>query len=224
MWPVHPVGKAFVCLSLALLTTGCGREDGSKIIGQWRAERFQVMSLKVPIGPELTISRDMLKAGAEVAVPIGGISQDGSEITLDLPLYFGLTFNLVDDDRMYLDLPLVERIYYRRVPAQAQMQPAVTVTSTAVAHRPAPVPALAPAPMTAPAPVALAVPVPVVASIYSSALAAARSGDHDAAVRLLHRAFEGEGIRSADVRAAPEWSALHDDVRFQALVARYSDQ
>lgn len=218
MWLVHPVGKAFVWIALALLMTGCAREDGSKIIGQWRAERFQVMSLKVPIGPELTISRDMIRAGADVAVPIDAISQDGSEITLDLPLYFGLTFNLVDDDRMYVDLPLIERIYYRRVSV-----PVAPIVAAAPHHS-----APAPAPVPAPKPVAVPVPdpvsAPVAASVYSSALAAARSGDHDSAVRLLHRAFEEEGIRSADVQGASEWSALRDDVRFQVLVARYGDR
>lgn len=220
----HPVWKAFagltLALALALLTAGCAREDGSKIIGQWRAERFQVMSLKVPIGPELSISRDTLKAGEEIAVPIGGISQAGSEITLDLPMSFGLTFHLEGDDRMYVDLPFVERIYYQRVPAlaMAQAAPVVAAAPVAVAHRPAPVvtPVAAPAPDPVPAPAA--------ASVYASALGAARSGDHDAAVRLLHRAFEEKEVRPAEVQGAPEWVALRDDVRFQVLVARYGDQ
>lgn len=208
--------KWLAYLALAFVMAGCAREDGSRIIGHWRAERFEMMSLKVPIGPELTISRDTLVAGAEVAVPIAAISQDGSEITLDLPMSFGLTFNLVEDDRMYVDLPLVDRIYYRRVP-QGTQPVLAPVAAAAPVPEPAPVVALKTAPV-----VANAAPISFpVSSVYANALEAVRHGDHDMAVRLLHRAFEEGGVRPAEVQAAPEWLALRDDVRFQVLVARY---
>ncbi|MGI4842313.1 MAG: TPR end-of-group domain-containing protein [Janthinobacterium lividum] len=199
---------------LVLATAGCAREDGSKIIGHWRAERFQVMSLKLPIGPELTISRDTLKAGSELTVPIEAITQDGDEITLDMPMHVGLSFQFVDDDRMYVDVPFIDRIYYRRVDRPAGL-----------AARPAQPPAPASAPQTdvaEQAPAAGAAPAFSQPDSYALALDAARRGDQDTAVRMLHRAFQEGSARAAEVQSRSEFDGLRDDVRFQALLARHT--
>lgn len=199
---------------LVLAIAGCAREDGSKIIGHWRAERFQVMSLKLPIGPELTISRDTLKAGSELTVPIEAITQDGDEITLDMPMHVGLSFQFVDDDRMYVDVPFIDRIYYRRVDRSA-----------GAAARPAQPPAPASAPQSdvaTQAPADGAAPAFSPPDSYAIALEAARRGDQDTAVRMLHRAFQEGSARAVEVQSRSEFDGLREDVRFQALLARHT--
>lgn len=199
---------------LVLAIAGCAREDGSKIIGHWRAERFQVMSLKLPIGPELTISRDTLKAGSELTVPIEAITQDGDEITLDMPMHVGLSFQFVDDDRMYVDVPFIDRIYYRRVDRPA-----------GAAARPAQPPAPASAPQSdvaTQAPADGAAPAFSPPDSYAIALEAARRGDQDTAVRMLHRAFQEGSARAVEVQSRSEFDGLREDVRFQALLARHT--
>ncbi|WP_369090737.1 hypothetical protein [Massilia sp. X63] len=202
---------------LVLVTAGCAREDGGKIIGRWRAERFEVMSLRLPIGPELTISRDKLVAGSELAVPIDAIEQDGDAITLNLPMHVGLSFQFVDDNRMYVDLPLVDRIYYRRVDGPAAQAAALPV------HPSVPGPAAQAHPARQ-APAASAVPAVTQADSYAVALDAARRGDDDTAVRMLHRAFQDGSARISEVHSRAEFDGLRDDVRFHALLARYSGQ
>lgn len=208
-------------VSIALLSISCSRQDGSKIIGHWRAERFEVMSLKLPIAPELRISRDRLMAGTETALPVEAITQDGDEITLDLPMHVGLSFHLVDDNRMYIDLPLVDRIYYRRVAPDSDPRPVALVT-------PASAPPVASVPATADRQdrrAGLANPGEGARppSRYGQALDALRLGDQDGAVRLLHQALEERSVNAALVQRAPEWDVMRGDVRLQALLARYGD-
>lgn len=198
---------------LALALAACAKEDGGRIVGTWRAERLEVMSLKLPVGPELRISRDALTTAGDVRIPIAGISQDGDEVTLDTDAMVGMTFYFVEADRMYLDLPLLGRVYYRRVADRAG---------------PAPVAVQAPAPVPqAPAlpPVRQADTLPPAAAYpqeYAQALALLKQGDRDGAVRSLNNAF-GKGFRDLGLLArTPEFDVLASDPRYQALLARYA--
>lgn len=199
---------------LVLANAGCAREDGSKIIGHWRAERFQVMSLKLPIGPELTISRDTLVAGTELKVPIEAITQDGDEITLDMPMHVGLSFKFMDNDRMYVDLPFIDRIYYRRVDGARIQAEALSAQPTA----PVNVPQASPMRQAS---VTDAAPAATPTDSYAIALDAARRGDHDTAVRMLHHAFQDGSVRVTEVQSSSAFDGLRDDVRFQAPLARH---
>jgi len=219
----HAAG-ALLALALAGTLPGCAREDGSRLLGRWRAERFEVMGLKLPIGPELNITRDQLSgAGGELVLPIAGITQDDDEVTVDTEANIGLTFYFVEADRMYVKLPLLERIYYRRVAVQAGAPAAHTPAAAAPAQptqQPAVTSAAAPQlPVAAPAPL----PAPDVPGeqAYGQALAALAAGDDDAALRHLHQAFEDGFKGAARVANAPEFRRLHDDVRFQVLLTRY---
>ena len=103
---------------LGLALAGCAKEDGSRIVGKWRAERFEMMSFKLPVGPELEITRNELSTGSEVSIPISAITQVGDNVTLETTGSIGLTFHFVEPDRMYFELPVVGRVYYRRVGAR----------------------------------------------------------------------------------------------------------
>lgn len=118
--------KAGVVLAVLLLAcAGCAKRDGARILGHWRAERLDVMSIKLPVGPELDISDKSLTMGGDAVLPIEAVTQeDDDTVTLELPMHVGLSFTFVGPDRMYIDLPFVDRIYYRRVPSPAVRAPA----------------------------------------------------------------------------------------------------
>lgn len=214
-------------IALGFALAGCAREDGNRIIGKWRAERMEVMSLKLPLGPHIEITREALTAGPGIAIPIVGITQDGDEVTLETDALIGMTFRFVDADRIYFELPVVGRLYYLREPDQ----------STGAASAAAPVPVAASNPVVAspapaaPAPVAR---VAVEASVpqaqaveavqdqdVAHALVLLGQGDHDNAVRSLHTAFS-QGFRDTALLArTPAFDVLKGDVRYQALLARY---
>lgn len=212
---------ALVVLGLAL--AGCAREDGSRILGKWRAERLEVMSFKLPVGPELEVKPAALDMSGGVSIPIAAITQDGDEVTLDTPSLIGMTFYFVGDDRMYIDLPVVGPVYYRRVHEGAPTVAALPAPPVRAGQpQPvAPVPAVA-QPASAPTPAPASAPAHV--QDYQQALVLMRQGDHDNALRSLHAAFQ-HGLRdTALVESAPEFGALKDDVRYQALLARYAGQ
>ena len=124
-------------LQLALLfafilgLSGCAKEDGSKILGHWRAERFKLMSLNIPIGPEFVITKDELVAlETDLHIPIKSISQNGNEFILNVPVGLGLSFYFDGPDRMYLDVPFAGKIYYqRKLSKQSPTEEAITMPS-----------------------------------------------------------------------------------------------
>ena len=126
-------------LLLALLVaftlglSGCAKEDGSKILGHWRAERFKLMSLNIPIGPEFVVTKDELVAlETDLHIPIKSISQNGNEIVLNVPVGLGLSFYFDGPDRMYFDVPFAGKIYYqRKLVKQSPTEEAIPVASVA---------------------------------------------------------------------------------------------
>jgi len=213
-------------LAIGIALAGCAKEDGQRIIGTWRAERLDLMSLKLPLGPELEVRPDALTAGDAVRIPIAAITQDGDEVTLDTDSLIGMTFYFVEADRMYLELPVAGRIYYRRVagPALAAV-PVGAVTAPVVAVVAAPAPTVAAvAPPEAAGAALMPPPAPVYAHDYALALDLLRQGDRDSAVRALHSAFK-QGFRDAALlERTPEFDLLKTDARYQALLARYGGQ
>lgn len=216
-----------LAVALALLVQGCAKEDGSRIFGHWRAERFEVAGLKLPVGPELHIAPHMLSsAGGDLQLPITGMSEEDDEVTLDTEASIGITFHFVESDRMYVELPFMDRIYYRRVPAGAASVAAPAPARAGAVAVAAPAAQVTPAVPQAAAPAALPasetpdLSAPGVAA-YDAALSAARAGDDDQAVRHLYQAYH-DGLRdSARIASAPEFGRLRSDVRFQVLLARF---
>ncbi len=104
-----------ILLFIALLSS-CSKDDGSRILGLWRAERLQVQSISLPMGPEFLVKpNELMSADGEIRIPISSIHSEGNVVTLDVPLGIGLSFNFENSNRISFDVPLVGRVYYRRV-------------------------------------------------------------------------------------------------------------
>jgi hypothetical protein len=230
---------------------GCSRPSDVSLIGHWQAERISVYSAKLPIGPDIVVKEDRISNPATgMDLPIKGIERKGNEATVDFDYGLGVTFYFDSVDRVHIDVPLIGKIYYRRVndnaPASAALASSIPgATSEAEVVQAAP-PASDPAHQVASAPEKTNVPpaalrasqIPVAQvdvtsqsgadgavtahdSDYQKALAAAMAGQQDRALDYLNAAFR-DGFRDfARLDAAPELADLRSDVRYQALVGRY---
>lgn len=104
------ISGLFSSFIVALLLTGalgaCSKSDGSRILGHWRADRLQVQSISVPMGPEFVINRqELISLDGDIRIPISSISEEGDTVTLGGPLGLGLSFYFENADRMYFELP-----------------------------------------------------------------------------------------------------------------------
>lgn len=191
-------GVLFVGIAAAALT-GCAKQDGSAILGRWHAERLDLMGLKLPVGPDLMISADKLST-RDMEWPITAIEQKGDEIVLDTSGGIGLTFHVVDADRIYVQIPFLDKVYYKRVKAPAT--PGLPVAP--------------PGPKAVPPPIAA--PAPAYAHAYGAALQAARQGRRDAALRYLHQAAQQGFNRLALLENESGFADLRSDPRYQIIV------
>lgn len=108
--------KVAASLMLSLLASACSRSDPPSVLGHWRAERVSVYSVQLPVGPEIVISKTAIvspETGA--SIPVQNIERKGEAATIDMPLGIGLKFYFDGPDRMYLQVPLIGKVYYRRV-------------------------------------------------------------------------------------------------------------
>ncbi|WP_345816858.1 hypothetical protein AAGS40_28250 (plasmid) [Paraburkholderia sp. PREW-6R] len=234
-------------LSHVLLSVACGvqlvacsRQERPSIIGHWQAERQTFFSAHLPIGPDIVISKEAVSMpGTDTRIPLNAIRQKGGETLLELPYGVGVSFFFDGPDRMHFDVPVVGSVYYDRVgdataaqvvpqsdgkaagavvagpeesPKQA-VSPSVA-TPVALVDKPAPVPQAPPA-------VDVGQPGPARSSEFDQAELAARRGDQDAVIDHLNEAFR-QGFKGFDkLDAAPEFATMREDVRYQALLARY---
>jgi hypothetical protein len=238
------IGRSFLGLALATLLNACSKPDGSRILGHWRADRMSLQGLSVPIGPELLISRSLLRSpDGAIEIPISMIKEAGDVVTLDIPLGLGLAFQFESRDRMSFEVPLVgHKIYYQRVvdAASAPVSQTAGPQPVPVAQRPTGEPPSRestaavvgmnqnPAKASIPSVQTLAQPVltgqaqvvdPM--SYYHQSILHMRQGDPDAAVRSLRDAFE-HGFRDFKrLDASQDLAPLKTDPRYNALVARY---
>lgn len=218
------VARRVVLMVLGLAMAGCAKEDGSRIFGKWRAERMEVMSLKLPLGPELEITPTKLASGSDINIPIASITQHGNEVTLDTSALIGLTFYFVESDRMYFELPVVGRIYYRRMNGQPVAVVAALPTNAAPPKLAAP---RVPMPAASPPESSVAsqrTRTAEYAQDYAQALRLVQQGDLDGSVRSLYAAFN-HGFRDITLlNKTREFDILRSDVRYQVLLRRYTGQ
>jgi hypothetical protein len=211
-------------LLLTLLGAGlliaCSKPDSERIFGHWRAERLQLQGLSVPMGPEFVVSQTELRSMAgDIRIPISSVIADGDAVILDMPLGLGLRFQFDGADRVAFDMPLVGKLYYRRVSDAVQVaQP--PVIAPPVVSAPVATPAVAHTPRIPPLETELPQRDDPMLD-YSRCIALMRQGDADGAVRSLRDAFQ-HGFRDfALLERTPDLAPLKNDPRYIALVTRY---
>lgn len=219
------VAHRALLIIFGLVLAGCAKENGNGVVGRWRAERVEVMSLKLPLGPEFEVTPTKVAIGDNVSIPIVRITQHGDEVTLDTESLVGMTFYFVEPDRMYVKLPLLGQIYYDRVKGEAVAK--ITSVPT-MATPPVPPPAVASAPPAPPRaavaeqPAAAGAAEPGYAQDYARARSLVKGGDLDGAVRSLNDAFK-HGFRDiVQLNNTGEFDVLKEDVRYQTLIERYA--
>lgn len=111
------IARGLFGLTLAMLLGACSKPDGERILGHWRAERMAFQGLSVPIGPELMISRSLLRSpDGVIEIKISSIKEIDDAVTLNTSLGLGFVFQFEGSDRMFFEVPLVgHKIYYRRI-------------------------------------------------------------------------------------------------------------
>jgi hypothetical protein len=107
---------SLLLLALALAVGGCSKGESPTIVGHWRAERVQILSAHLPIGPDIIVGdHDVTSADGEISIPVESIEAKHNEAVVDFAYGVGLSFYFDGADRMYVDVPLAGKIYYRRV-------------------------------------------------------------------------------------------------------------
>jgi hypothetical protein len=228
--------------------TACGRNADPKIIeGHWVAESFRIQSLKLPIGPDLFISRDSFGLGSGLEpVELIGIEADGSEVTLKTKFGFDVVFYVENKDRMYFTVPFVgDRIYYRRanntttsvfspmISGQGRENPAPVAKAEQETQSSKPSTVLAaPVPLDhsardaqdSPSQVKNSDELSVSEAHYQQALASLRQGDEDESIRSLSAALISGFSDWRRIERERLFYPLRDDMRFQVLQARWKKE
>ncbi len=240
-------------ITLLLAVTACGqRTDPNTIEGHWVADNFRIQGIKLPIGPDLFISKDSLGFGTSLtSVQLNGIGANGSEVTLKTQYGLDIVFAFENNDRMYFTVPFSgDRIYYQRadetktaavslataITSQGSIQASAATQVQASTERftsTVAVPALAPA---APSRQAAVVPKqesynqgpdlhqqPAFETQYQQALAALRQGDEDASLRSLSAALSNGFTDWRRIEQESLFGRLRNDIRFQVLQSRWKN-
>lgn len=131
IWALRGLLTAFA-FTATLAGVGCSNGDsGPPITGNWEAEDLRIDSLMVPIGPRLEISQtEVVIPALETRLPIVAIERPSrDEVTLRFPL-LGWTVYFDSADRIHMDVPLMGRVYYRRVDQGGGASPSPALSGT----------------------------------------------------------------------------------------------
>ena len=203
-----------------VLLASCSKAGRPSVLGHWQAERATFFSAHLPVGPDIVISQHAVSVpDTDASIPLNAITLKDNEAVLEMPYGVGVSFYFDGPNRMYLDLPVLGKIYYQRVIDSVSTVPPALATSPPVESTAKRAESLTTRQVPVPVPhVDLSVSSP---SDFDLALHAAKQGDNELALDSLRRAFS-LGFRGfGQLDSAPELAGLRADVRYQALVARY---
>lgn len=99
-----------------------------------------MQSALIPIGPDLTITEAEVQApSANLRVPVSRFEATEGRVTVHFPVGLGWTFFFESPDRMYIDVPFLGKVSYRRQgPVAAAVPPAAAVPAPSMPSPAAP--------------------------------------------------------------------------------------
>lgn len=110
------LGRVVLPVACGLLLVACSRQDRPSIIGHWQAERETFFSAHLPIGPDIVISNEAVSVPAtDARISLNGIKEKGNETVLEMSYGVGVSFFFDGPDRGHINVPVLGKIYYRRV-------------------------------------------------------------------------------------------------------------
>ena len=125
--------KAILPLLLVAGLAACSKRNEAQILGHWRANHLKIQSLSIPMGPDFIINKhELVSLDGAVRIPISSITVEDEVVTVSVPAGIGLSFHFEGADRMYFQLPFLDKVYFQRV--------SDTSASTSVKPIPAPEP------------------------------------------------------------------------------------
>ena len=99
---------------VGLALAGCSKPDPTVIIGSWKAESFAFESLRVPLAPNLEITRNHLILKSpdgtliqKLALASIQAKKDRIELELKDGFVVSLEFTLENADRVHFKVPLI---------------------------------------------------------------------------------------------------------------------
>ncbi|MCA0325795.1 MAG: hypothetical protein LCH89_09360 [Proteobacteria bacterium] len=113
--------KHHICRYLLVLATGCmlwacAKPDPTVILGNWKADAFAIDSLKVPIAPNIEVTRNQLilktpDGLALQALSLSAIRAERNTIELEIKDALGvsLVFTIENPGRIHFKVPFVNR-------------------------------------------------------------------------------------------------------------------
>lgn len=232
-------------LLLVCALASCSKPNPERIFGQWEAEKLQVSSLTIPMGPQFSIGpNEIVSLDGSIRIPVSAITAKDDTVTLKIPAGIGLSFHFEGANRIFFELPFVDRIYFNRVIDTPKITAQVKATPT-------PPPATQPATPPVQPPHADSTPARLIALAekemaekrfataeaflaqgkqlfasdplldYTYVLLRVNQGKPDDAIRHLEDALK-HGFRTFNLlETSPLLAELRNDSRYSALIARY---
>lgn len=235
----------FIFLSaLIFLISGCSSEkDHIKIFGHWKAERLQIQSLHIPMGPDFFISTEKITSlDGEISIPISSFSVKEDSVIVNVPLGLGFDFHFVSKDRIYFDAPFFGKIYFYRVNESTPIEkkpsvaPSPSVSSSSLPHdRQVETPQLEKLINLAENKLIQGKLIEVEDTLltaqnnfgqlplidYYFAKLRIRQNNQDAALQHLKTAFQNGFRQFSLLNNNPDFISIKNDPRYVALVAKY---
>lgn len=110
--------RTFLLFLLAVIFTACSnsKNDTQRILGHWESDRIQIQSIYLPVGPKFSVYlNELVSFDHAIKIPISEIISKGNEVTLNMATGFGLSFYFESNDHIYVDAPLIGKIYFHKV-------------------------------------------------------------------------------------------------------------
>lgn len=103
-----------LAMALATWVSGCSRPDPTVILGKWKAENYPFEGLKIPLAPNIEVTRnDLLLVNPDGVpfqrFPLSAIKAEGHEIDLELSGFAGiaLAFKVENSERIHFRVPII---------------------------------------------------------------------------------------------------------------------